>query len=72
MEVDIIAFENRSLLGLEVKWAENIDEKEAGAIRASANKSLPQLDNFFLLTKKSAYPEKMAVPLSAFLAVMEV
>ena len=72
MEVDIIANEGKNTFGIEVKWAEKIEEKEAGFIRSSAKKSLPQLKSFTLLTKNNCYPALDTVPLSAFLAVMDI
>ena len=72
IEVDIVANQGKDLSGIEVKWAEKIEEREAGFICSSAKKSLPQLKKFMLLTKNNCYPGINAVPLSAFLAAMEI
>ncbi|MDI6738556.1 MAG: ATP-binding protein [Nanoarchaeota archaeon] len=72
IEVDIIASQGKEPLGIEVKWAEKIGEKEAGFICSSAKKSLPRLKSFMLLTKNNCFPRLNAVPLGAFLAAMDI
>jgi len=61
-EIDAVVMENSNLYGFEVKWQE----------RSSKIKSLPQFKEIILLTKKEFSKKPLKIPLSVFLALLDV